>query len=679
MAHFFVSNSGNDANPGSLSEPFGTIAKGTSVLKAGDVLNLRQGNYVESVTIKGLHGSQTHPIIIRSHPGEHATIDGCVTQFCEVHNKDWEPALLHDSIAHIDEFVSRDPLPLNSVKDLVNRGAFLDGEPYTRLITYSRLEDLRADNQTFDRVSLNNLVGPQVTDEDGNGKEFRRPWVYMGPGLFFKPNINNSIEGRVHIRLSHTSNNIQGLADYKGETDPENLRLAISHSDTTTLVVENAKFIQFENLSIRFGGEKTLHIKNTDSVVFDHVRILAASTGAAFEQNTRTVFRHCEINGGLPSWYFRSDRKGGYNFKENDIVVFNSLGEKTSIALIDGGLNNTGIEMHNCEFLNGHDLYLFGRDVRFHHNWINNLNDEGLFLDKVETRNLHIFQNAITQCLSAISFGGIKLSDKTHIYRNLIDLRRPTAGNRPRFQGDQDVFRFGQLYKSGNKAVDGALDLFQNTCLVLRQDVQASYLHYRETGGTRPRRSFNNIFVAVNPNPESDLSMTFLPPPSFPGPTDGNCYFRIGGHAEKPLLRYLKYEFQDEPFPGRTFADLEALRGNLKENPPASEFFKQSKTQYEPGYEASSIEADPKFRRIGGDGTSPFNSDDFRLQTQSPAKGAGIVLPEDLRVMDTLAPPAPGRPDIGCYQVGKPGLHVGVDGRRHFPLITPGEIFEDPT
>ena len=104
--------------------------------------------------------------------------------------------------------------------------------------------------------------------------------------------------------------------------------------------------------------------------------------------------------------------------------------------------------------------------------------------------------------------------------------------------------------------------------------------------------------------------------------------------------------------------------------------FDQSKTQYGPGYEAVSIEADPQFRRIGGLATSPFNSDDLRLRSQSPARGAGIVLPADLRTLDPLAP-AQGRPDIGCYAFGKPGLHVGVDSRRHFPLA-PGEIAEDP-
>ncbi|HEX9942516.1 MAG TPA: right-handed parallel beta-helix repeat-containing protein [Thermoanaerobaculia bacterium] len=657
MANFFVSISGSDANPGTLAKPFRTIAKGLSVLAAGDVLNLRAGNYVEPVEVKGKNGSQTSPIVIRSHAGEQATLDGSVLQFRQADNDEWEPASLQDPNAHPDEYISRDAFALDSSRDRVNRGAFLDREPYTRLITYSRLEDLRAENQTFDKLPLDDpRPGPEVTDKAGNGTGFKRPWVYMGPGLFF-----NRATGRVHIRLSHTSNNVSGLADYEGEVDPRKLRLAISHKERTTLVVQNSSFVRFEKLSIRFGGENTLEIRKTKNIVFDHVRLLAASHGVRLGGSTGTVFRHCEIRGGLPGWYFRSDRKAEYRFKDGGTVTRNLLGKQTSRVLFSGGKENTGIEIHNCEFLDAHDFYLFGQDIRFHHNWVHNLNDEALFIDAVETDNLRIFQNVVTKCLSAVSFAGRKIGGRTYVYRNLIDLRQPTGGFRPRRPGDKNVFRFGQLYKSNG--VDGPLDLFQNTCLESRQGGQASYLHYRNTGGPHPRRSFNNVFIAVNPDSGSDRAITFIPSPSFPGPTDGNCYFRIGS-AEKPLLRFLNYKFQGGIFRGGTFKTLELLRA-------PSNLFNQSKTQYPPGYEATSIEADPRFRQRGVDGAPQLN-DDLRLRSDSPARGKGIVLLPDLRDLDPLAP-SQGSPDIGCYAFGKPGLRVGVDGRRHFPS-SPGGI-----
>lgn len=668
MINFFVDPLGSDDNPGTKEKPFRSIAKGISMLRPGRSLNLRQGNYLGPVTIRNLKGLEEFPIVIRSHNGEHATIDGCLPQFNKTDNKDvWERAFLHDSSAHPDEFVSSEFIPMTSPHDRVNRGAFVDQEPYTRLITYSRLEDLRANNQTFGVLEEgDSRPGVDETDENGKKTGNRFPFVYMGPGIFFNIDENKQ-RGKVHIRLSRTSNNVPGIEDYTGETDPAKLRLAISHTDTTTLLVQNSSFIRFENLTIRFGGEDTLILKRTDNVVFDHVRLLAASHGVRMGANTRLLFSHCEMCGGIPSWYFRSDRKAAYYFKVGDVVVHNELGNKTSLTLLFGHTND-GVEMHNCEFLNAHDLSMPGKNVRFHHNWINNLNDEGLIINGTATDNIDICQNVVTKCLSAVSFAGPQVSGETHIYRNLIDLREPTAGTRPKKPNDPDVlqyvFRFGQLYKSGGD--DGTLDLFQNTFLVARQDIQASYHHYRNSIGSHRRRSFNNIFIAINDS-SSDIAISFVPFPTFQGDTDGNCYFRIGRQTA-PLLRHLEYFIGKEKFEKHEFYNLDQLRGNISSNPPItpSVIFKHSKQQYEPGYEKVSIQDNPMFHHLAVDGALSVN-DDFRLQVKSPARGKGIVLPKDLRTLDTLAPIPPRRPDIGCYAFNELGLRVGVDYRRRFP------------
>lgn len=652
---YFVSTFGSDSNPGTINRPFRTITKGIGVLEAGDVLNLRKGVYVESVEIKGKNGSANNNIVIRSFPGEHAIIDGSVAQFRVANNNDWEPAALHDPNAHKEEFVSRDTFTLDSNDDRVNRGAFLDRKPYTRLITYSKLDDLRAENETFDQIALNDpRPGPEETDAAGNGTGFRRPWVYMGPGVFF-----NQQTGRAHIRLSHTHNGVEGLADYDGKVDPRLLRLAISHKDRATLVIRNSSFVRFENISIRFGGEHTVEIHVTEGVVFDHIRVLASSHGVFMGAgNSGTIFRHCEIDGGLPTWYFRTDRKAEYHFKEGDTVVLNILGKQTSRALFFGNKDNVGTEIYNCEFVNAHDFYFAGQRLQFRHNWIHNLNDEAIFFDAAENSHGLVHENVITQCLSAISFAGEKVSGPWFIYRNLIDLRSPTAGKRPKFPGDKDVFRFGHLYK-GNPP-DGALHLFQNTFLVLSVDDQASYRHYRATDTkpeeTFPRHSFNNIFVAVNPTPDFDKAISFVPSPSFPGPTDGHCYFRIG-FAERPLLRFLAYKFNGQCFKKGEFETLDELKDSL--------LFEQSKTQYAPGYEANSVEVDPQFRQIGAAG-SVQETDDLRLRSSSPLRKKGIVLPSELKSLDPFAP-TQGKPDIGCYPLDSSGLSVGVDGRRRFP------------
>jgi hypothetical protein len=657
MANFFVSTSGDDSNDGSKNSPFLTIAKGISVLTPGDELNLREGNYVELVKIKGLHGSQANPIVIRSCEEEHATIDGSVFNFRLADNNDWKPALPDDPNAHTDEFVSCATFDTDR-EHRMNRGAFLDREPYTRLITHQRLEDLRAENQTFEgAIPLSDeREGPAVI----NSNDKKNPWVYMGPGLFFNTTSDQVHSGRVHIRLSHTTNNVTGIVDYDGETDPRKLRLAISSKIMTALEVEDSSFIRFENLSVRFGGENCIYLKRTKSLVFDHVQIWAAGHGVRFENTTRTILRHCEIRGGAPSWYFRSDRKVQYPFKDGNTVVTNQLGKNTSVALLAGTSGSTDTEIHNCELRDAHDIVLCGQDVRFHHNWIDNLNDESLFIDQIETHDLLVFQNVFTRCLSAISAGGTRVSGPTYIYRNLFDLREPTVGARPKRVDDKDVFRFGQLFKT--KAVDGPLHLFQNTCLVFRQHAQSSFLHYQDTPmtnppGENPRRSFNNIFVAINSDERSNKPITHIPPPFFPGPTDGNCYFRMGIATSHLFVTTMAR-------PDDKFINLEELR--------SSGLFNQSMTVYPPGYEAFSIEADPQFRQIDTNGTFT-TSDDLRLGSESPARKMGIILPADLQTLDPLAP-SQGRPDIGCYQCGEPGLRVGVDGRRQFPPKPGGYI-----
>lgn len=642
MTAYYVSPSGNDAHDGSSARPFRTIAAAIGALEPGDILNLCTGHYLEQVRIRGKHGTATDPIVIRSQPGQHATIDGCLPTFQLAGNDDWEPASLTDPDAHEDEYISRPSFALPSENDRVFRGAFLDREPYTRLITYHRLDDFRSENQTWNELDLTDRRGHEALNDNGTSRGYRRLPVYMGPGICV-PNRSFPSTGRIHIRMSPTENRIAGLADYDGETDPRQVPLAISRARSTPLLIQSSNHVRFEDLSIRFGGATSVRIEKSEGIVFDHVRVLTGTSGIMLRATTNTILRHCEVRGGLPEWFFRSDRKGEYWLRENEALVVNLLGKQTLNALIAGS-DNRDLEIHHCELVDGHDLILGGERISFHHNWLHNLNDDAMFLDIEWTADVRIFENVITRCLTGMSFAGkTHVGGRRFVYRNLFDLRAPTAGNRPRFPGDMEALRFGQFFKGGS----GPLDIFQNTCVVCRQHSQASYRHYRNTLEPHPRRTFNNIFVAINPDERSDRPIAFLPPPTFPGPTDGNRYFRLG-HATAKLLRL---EREEKGF------DLESM-------PPG--YVEQSQAQYPPGFETSSKEVDPLFRRrLRPDGL-PHPLDDLRLRQDSPARTAGIRLDDELRELDPHAPAGALHPDIGCY-AGDERLRVGVDGRREFP------------
>jgi hypothetical protein len=184
------------------------LPKGVSILQAGDVLSLRHGVYVELVVIADEHGTAGQPNVIRSYPGEHAVIDGSMTEFRTLNNKDWKRA--SDAGALPDEYVS--------VKEFASSvwDAFLDHNPYARLIKYSKLEDFLTANEIFTIMESGDPhPGLEVMDCDAEstcvGAGYWYPWVYMGADIWIDPSASLTNPQRVHIRLAQTHNYVPGL------------------------------------------------------------------------------------------------------------------------------------------------------------------------------------------------------------------------------------------------------------------------------------------------------------------------------------------------------------------------------------------------------------------------------------------------------------------------------------
>jgi uncharacterized protein (TIGR03437 family) len=74
-ADYYVSPSGSDSFPGTLSQPFLTIQKAASVMEAGDTAFIRAGTYRETVTPKN-SGTQNAPITFMPYNGESVTVSG---------------------------------------------------------------------------------------------------------------------------------------------------------------------------------------------------------------------------------------------------------------------------------------------------------------------------------------------------------------------------------------------------------------------------------------------------------------------------------------------------------------------------------------------------------------------------------------------------------------------------
>jgi hypothetical protein len=419
--------------------------------------------------------------------------------------------------------------------------------------------------------------------------------------------------------------------------------------------------------------------------VLDHCRIRSGSRAVLLnvdnehddDENRDIVVGNCEIDGGTPTWFFRSDRKDNYRFGPEDATVLteqetteNRIGFSTSGVQISGDARSFDVEVHHCEIVNAHDSYIFGDGMKFHHNWINNLNDDGIAVSfDGGTKNAEIYCNVMTQCLTALSFAAKRVGI-VHIYANLFDIREPTLGVRPPTDvGAPDALRQGHFFKDG--ADEGEIELFHNTCVVLDPGAKgddfgdanlAGFSYFANIGkGLEPRRAFNNIFVAAF-SPGQSKPIAFLPPSSFACESNGNTFFRVPDSDGSPHFRVRRRKAPTpEQNEDRTFADLEAYHAQYWPDDPENE------------YEHDSFLHDPEFRSFDTDTGRSRPGDDLRLPPLTPDfqppvdpwRGA-VTMPDDL--MDKYSD-ATGTPSVdrGCYPATGARLEVGVDSRKKFP------------
>jgi hypothetical protein len=698
---------------GTLADPFHSINHAIREVDGGGTVFLRAGQYIEEIDLLEIRGSEGHPIVVRPRGVERVTIDATAQQFRRPATQtDWKQVGTTDEFVSADRF---DPTP-GEGSTVISAGAFLTHRDpvthrirHTRLVSYDRHEDLVSLNQLWpnphDLANDPDMLGPEVShewlrrvgDADVSWEPARyRPFVYMGPGIWFDEDDSQGGR-RVHIRLAATSNNVAGWPDYDGPFDPRDLPLALSIDDSHVLRMRECSYFRFEHLTMRFGGTDTIRLRGCANLCFDHLTIWAGSRAIRFESNDQhperfnddIEFVDCVIDGGLPSWFFRSDRKDApYRFRPapGQPTVVDNLGYSTSGVLISSRDARTRkINIHHCEISNCHDVSAaFGEDMTFHHNWVDNINDDGLIIagaadpesgdDVAEpndeqplTHNARIYRNVVTRTLTALSFAGGR-AGQVYIFRNLFDLRVPTLGIRPTGQQpNQHSLRQSTFYKDGDN--EGPFDLMYNTCVVLDAGgvgalrdrmVAAAFAHYRPLTGASQRRSYNNVFAAVYSQSDRGKAVAFLPPATFLGPTNGNDYHRFGTGTADWFLLATPADGPGDPedpndgagFP--SFADLDAYKVAQQHQ------------------ESFGTDDDPQFRSFDPTG-AVLDTDDLHLSVGGPAWISQADVPVDLREVDRDATCLPGFVVLrgrGCYWWPGDVLRVGVEGRWRFPRDT---------
>src|SRR5439155_15657990 len=72
---YYVSTTGSDSNPGTITQPFRTLNHAVAVLHPGDTLYVRGGTYAEGLNNDIPGGTAAAPVTIAGYSGETAIIE----------------------------------------------------------------------------------------------------------------------------------------------------------------------------------------------------------------------------------------------------------------------------------------------------------------------------------------------------------------------------------------------------------------------------------------------------------------------------------------------------------------------------------------------------------------------------------------------------------------------------
>ncbi len=616
---------GDDANAGTVQAPWKTLAHALRRLKPGDTLYLRGGTYYEKVFLSR-SGTAEAPITVASYPGELAVLDGGLREFLETPAAAWEPfrggaeGEFVSTRAYRDaddrkvphQFLPGSWEPLWGIEDErpIALGHFADS--MVPLHGYRTAADLRATNELW--------RGKKEADDPG---------IYCGPGLWF-----NRETGRIHVRLAH--HRLAGLGDraYRGETDPRKLPLVVAAGfGDDVLRVSGVRHVRLRGLVLRGAtGSPMIHVYGSEDVELDRLTVFGGFPALLVNASKNVRVTHSAFRGLAAPWTSRAHMKyrGTASYQ---------------IVLQNQQPVNENIEFAWCEFTDDHDFaYLrFAKDLRFHHNFVDNFNDDGLECGpKLRAHTLFVYQNRIGRCLIPLTQHEIDKDESptdhdpkagVFVYRNVIDLRGGTYKSPPAQPDPGGAFlrEEGHLVGDHGGPVWPVLRFYHNTALRHTPVFRDYFLFGLGAQGLRntERDVFNNIFVQTER----------VPGVNFTGMKQAEN-LREGGN--------LIWGMKDGPaFKGDAFAKFRA-----------SPLFRDSTRRYESGWTTHDRLADPRFERLPADESLAA---DLRLRADSPAVNAGQKLPAEWP--DPLRGTDKDGPDAGVLPLGAEPWGVGVDGR----------------
>lgn len=599
---------GDDEHDGSDAARWRSLEHAVKHLKPGDTLYLHGGVYYEPLEVS-LIGTAEKPITIRSYPGEQAVIDAALREFFEDPAHAWAPC--PDGAE--GEYRSVRTYP--NIRQVL--GWF--GDSMVGLNTYYYAKDLRSSDELIAHPE-----GADTKNTDINP-------LYCGPGLWY-----DHTTGRIHVRLAHT--HLPQIDNYQGVTNPRDLPLVVTTHSALPVHLNGAEHVHLQDLVIRGGGYDTVVCDHAHHCVFDNVTIWCGTYGVRTLRTVPLKFHNCGLYGSCPPWLFRGDTsKRAYPGRPfRDITRLNTHSNWVTDAGREFSVYahpmNDEFDISFCEFTDAHDgPYFGGVSLDFHHNLVENMQDDGIYLSQMYPRHLYmgagatlkIHENVFRQCLTAFAFGGTEQTgDQVFIYRNLIDMRKPVQTGRPRSTAPDTIgTTTGKLLGDHGGPPWSTMNIYQNT--LLSNYTRSGMGAFSAVAPERPRRIFNNVFYY----------------------TEG-----LGGYPGADPERGVVADANLFWSPTATPAAADSYFARYRKSPQHL----ASKEVYPAGSSTNSLVADPQFMQVDMSETA---ENDYRPRPGSPVVNAGVILPQEWP--NALTDQDSGKPDIGLLPLGAKMFPVG--------------------
>ncbi len=369
---YYVAKDGNDANDGTMENPFLTIGKAAEVAVAGDVVFIREGTYEETLTPAN-SGTAGNPIIFQSFPNEKVIItamqalSGWTNDQGNIYRTtvDWNLGqknfVMHEQtaldLARWPNNTDGDPFTQNSLRNTggsgpeVDANAFLEYSSGIPDIDWSDggslyfYGDKPGSGWTTWRSFIKSSTTTTVTFDLMKNPTWIRTFHAPGDlGDFFLQGVKGALDFENEWYFDGPNDLL--FVQLPGGAAPEDGKVKMRRR-SLTVDLNNRNYIELKNLAVFGGG---IEINGTGNIIYGVSSFygnytLGVATG--FHANSQSVLingndniiEKCEIAFGAGTGIW----DGGNNTQilNSYIHDFNYLGDYDAVIMSRGGENLT--------------------------------------------------------------------------------------------------------------------------------------------------------------------------------------------------------------------------------------------------------------------------------------------------------------------------------------------------